>query len=146
MSRTVVLVNDDEKYFTRENDQEQGFERRIIHDKIGSYLEIIVNWTNLMNFDEKYVFDVDEIVLKSIKNYFKDSVLSVEKKLEIKDDIEWIASNPEELKQFKGKYVAISENKILGSGKTSKEAFDEAKRKDPTCDPLIMLNSSLDSL
>lgn len=60
------------------------------------------------------------------------------------NEVDWIASNPNEIKKYEGKYVAISENKIIGYGSTSSEAYKRAKEKDPSCEPLIMLNSSSD--
>ena len=59
-------------------------------------------------------------------------------------DIEWVASHQQELTKYYSKYVAISKGRILGAGNTAGEAFRQAKKEDPQCDPLIMLVSSSD--
>ena len=73
-----------------------------------------------------------EQVLKNVTN--EDSI----------NDLEWVASNPPELAQYQGKYVAISRGKILGVGTTSVEALQETMKKSPNSNPLIMLVSYTD--
>jgi len=44
---------------------------------------------------------------------------------------EWYVSNPEKLKKYAGKHVAIVDDKIAGVGDSAKEAYDTAKKKFP---------------
>jgi len=50
---------------------------------------------------------------------------------------EWYVSNPEKLKKYAGKHVAIIDDKIAGAGNTAKEAYDTAKKKYPKESPLL---------
>jgi len=50
---------------------------------------------------------------------------------------EWYVSNPEKLKKYAGKHVAIIDDKIAGVGDTAKEAYDTAKKKHPKESPLL---------
>ena len=52
-------------------------------------------------------------------------------------DLEWFASNPPELGQHKGKYVAIFGGEVIGAGDTMTEASTRAREKVKDCDPLI---------
>jgi Family of unknown function (DUF5678) len=61
-----------------------------------------------------------------------------------KTNLDWIISNPPELEQYKGKYVAIENAKVVGSGKTSVEAFTQAKKDNPGRKVLLKLVSDSD--
>jgi len=50
---------------------------------------------------------------------------------------EWYISNPQKLKKYAGKHVAIVDDKIAGVGKTAKKAYDKAKKKYPKESPLL---------
>lgn len=42
-----------------------------------------------------------------------------------------------DLSKYKGKYIAIVEDKVVASGENAKEVFEEAKKKFPNKRPLI---------
>ena len=50
---------------------------------------------------------------------------------------EWYVANPEKLKKYAGKHVAIIDDKIAGVGNTAKQAYDTAKKKYPKESPLL---------
>ncbi len=52
-------------------------------------------------------------------------------------DLEWYGNDPPELTEYKGKYVAILEQEIIGWGDTVSEASQMAKQKVDNADPLI---------
>ena len=52
-------------------------------------------------------------------------------------DFEYIVRHQEEIAEFEGQYIAVSGGKIVGKGKTPKEALDEAEKIDKDADPLI---------
>lgn len=49
----------------------------------------------------------------------------------------WYVSNPEELRKYAGKHVAIIDDKVVVVGKSAKEAYDMAKKKFPKESPLL---------
>jgi len=49
----------------------------------------------------------------------------------------WFVSNPEKLKKYAGKHVAIIDEEIAGFGDSAKEAYDMAKKKFPKKSPLL---------
>lgn len=61
-----------------------------------------------------------------------------------KTNLDWIVSNPPELEQYKGKYVAIENGKVVGSGTTSVEAVEEARKDIPNRKVLLKLVSDTD--
>ena len=50
---------------------------------------------------------------------------------------EWYVSNPETLRKYAGKHVAIVDDRIAGVGDSAKGAYDEAKKKYPRESPLL---------
>jgi len=50
---------------------------------------------------------------------------------------EWYVSNPEKLRKYAGKHVAIVDDKVVGMGDSAKEAYETAKRKFPKESPLL---------
>jgi predicted CopG family antitoxin len=45
--------------------------------------------------------------------------------------------DPKELAKYRGKWVAIWKDKVIGSGKNEKEAYEEAVEKYPDCIPTL---------
>lgn len=54
------------------------------------------------------------------------------------EDAEWLATIPDELGKYQGKYIAVWKKNIIGVGKDSVEAAKDAKKKYPEVEPLIM--------
>jgi len=50
---------------------------------------------------------------------------------------QWYVSNPEKLRKYAGKHVAIVGDEIAGAGDSAKEAYDTAKKKFPEESPLL---------
>lgn len=50
---------------------------------------------------------------------------------------EWFISNPEELKKYAGKHVAIIDDQVTAACDSAKEAYEMAKRKFPKEIPLL---------
>ena len=50
---------------------------------------------------------------------------------------QWYVSNPEKLKKYAGKHIAIIDDKVAAVGKSAKEAYDTAKKKFPKETPLL---------
>ena len=46
-----------------------------------------------------------------------------------RQDIEWISQHQKELEIYSGKWIAVCNNKIVGVGKTAKEALQQSKKK-----------------
>jgi len=44
-------------------------------------------------------------------------------------DFLWFVNNPKEFEKYKGMHVAIWKKRVLGYGKTVKEAYEMAKKK-----------------
>ena len=51
---------------------------------------------------------------------------------------EWYIENPEELKKYAGKHIAIIEDEVTGVGNSAKEAYEITKRKHPKESPLLV--------
>ena len=49
----------------------------------------------------------------------------------MKEELKWFASFPEELKKFRGKHVAIIKDKIVASGDDAIEVLQKAKKQHP---------------
>jgi hypothetical protein len=45
--------------------------------------------------------------------------------------------DPDELAKYAGKWVAIWEDKIIGTGKNEKEAYEDALKNEPEAKPTI---------
>jgi hypothetical protein len=54
--------------------------------------------------------------------------------------------DPEELARYAGQWVAIWKNKIIGSGKNSKQAFEDALKNEPDSNPALYGVESGDSI
>lgn len=50
---------------------------------------------------------------------------------------EWYISNPEELRKYAGKHVAIIDDEVTAVCDSAKEAYEMAKRKFPKKIPLL---------
>ena len=50
----------------------------------------------------------------------------------------WYVSNPEKLREYAGKHVAIVDDKVVGVGVSAKEAYEKAKRRFPKESPLLV--------
>ncbi len=57
--------------------------------------------------------------------------------MKVNEDFLWFASSPKELKRYRGMHVAIWNKRVIGYGKTAKEAYDMAKKKEPKSDPAL---------
>ena len=53
------------------------------------------------------------------------------------EDFLCFASNPEELRKYRGMHVAIWNRQVIGYGETAKEAYEEAKERYPESDPML---------
>lgn len=86
---------------------------------------------------------IPDIITHVLNNQFEDLLDSYFKGVSqiptMRDpDLEWIASHPEELNKFQGKYIAIADGKIVGSGESLSEARSRAKKNAPNKEPMIM--------
>jgi hypothetical protein len=82
-----------------------------------------------------------------IKRVIYDSLIAPDEKVqaaEMNPNLKWVASNPVELNNYNGKYVAIKDGKVIGSGNTSIEAKKEARKKEPEGKITFMLVSNND--
>jgi len=52
-------------------------------------------------------------------------------------DFLWFVSSPEELKKYRGMHVAIWGKRVIGFGKTAREAYEMAKRREPESEPAL---------
>jgi len=50
---------------------------------------------------------------------------------------QWYVSNPEKLRKYAGKHVAIVDDKVVGVGGSAKEAYETAKKRFPKEIPLL---------
>lgn len=50
---------------------------------------------------------------------------------------QWYVSNPEKLRKYAGKHVAIVDDKVVGVGDSAKEAYETAKKRLPNESPLL---------
>jgi hypothetical protein len=57
---------------------------------------------------------------------------------DIKEDFEWFASGQLNVKDYKGKYIAVWRKQIVGSGATAVEAERIAQYNFPDCRPAIV--------
>jgi hypothetical protein len=108
---------------------------------------------NLNDNQRRIINDKIEEISKTIKRDIVENVsvsdkLTPEKisaaEVQKKTNLDWILSNPSELEQYIGKYVAIENAKVVGSGNTSIEALTEARRDDPSRKVLLKLVSDTD--
>lgn len=54
-------------------------------------------------------------------------------------DFEWFVDNQSELAQYGGKFVAVFEGKVVGSGRTMKDAYDSTTKLNLPRRPLLAL-------
>ncbi|RLF00617.1 MAG: hypothetical protein DRJ59_07075 [Thermoprotei archaeon] len=55
----------------------------------------------------------------------------------VDEDFLQYASSPKELEKYRGMRVAIWEKHVVSCGRTAKEDYEMAKRKEPESDPLL---------
>jgi hypothetical protein len=46
-----------------------------------------------------------------------------------RQEMEWISEHPKEVEMHAGKWIAVTGNKVVGVGKTAKEALEQGKEK-----------------
>jgi len=46
-----------------------------------------------------------------------------------RQDMEWISEHQKELEVYRGKWIAVCSNELVGVGKTAKEALEQGKKK-----------------
>jgi len=46
-----------------------------------------------------------------------------------RQDMEWISKHQKELEVYRGKWIAVCNNEIVGVGKTAKEALQQGKKR-----------------
>ena len=46
-----------------------------------------------------------------------------------RQDMEWISEHQKELEVYRGKWIAVCSNELVGVGKTAKEALEQGKQK-----------------
>ncbi len=46
-----------------------------------------------------------------------------------RQEMKWISEHPKEIEVYAGKWIAVCDNKIVGSAKSAKEALDQGKAK-----------------
>lgn len=82
-----------------------------------------------------------------IKQVIYDSLIAPDKNVqtaEMNPNLKWAVSNSTELNYYRGKYVAIKDGRVIGSGNTSIEAKKEARKKKPDGKITLMLVSETD--
>lgn len=50
---------------------------------------------------------------------------------------QWYVSNPEKLRKYAGKHVAVVDDKVVGAGDSARVVYERAKRKCPKESPLL---------
>jgi len=56
---------------------------------------------------------------------------------ELDEDFLWYVEHPEAFEDYKGQHVAIWNKKVIGHGKTAKQAYDMAKTSYPKSKPTL---------
>jgi hypothetical protein len=106
-------------------------QKRIINDKI----------------EELYRTTKD--ITRSIREYVpvSDNITATKvpaSKVQRNTNLDWLLTNPPELEHYRGRYVAIENAKVVGSGRTSGEALAEARKDNPKRKVLLKLVSDTD--
>jgi len=55
----------------------------------------------------------------------------------MREELNWFASFPDELKQYRGKHVAIIGKEVVASGESAKEVLEAAMNKYPSTMPVL---------
>ena len=55
----------------------------------------------------------------------------------MREKLNWFASFPKEMGQFRGKHVAIIGRKVVVSGDSAKEVFEKARKEYPEKMPVL---------
>jgi hypothetical protein len=55
----------------------------------------------------------------------------------VDEDFIWYVENPKAFEKFRGMHVAIWNKRVIGYGKTAKEAYEMAKRNEPKSEPAL---------
>jgi len=105
--------------------------KRIINGKIEEISRTAKNLTR----------NVDENVPASDKVIAVRTLSSAAQK---RTNLDWSLSNPPEHEWYRGKYVAIENARVVGSGRTSGEALAEARKDNPKRGVLLKLVSDVD--
>jgi len=53
------------------------------------------------------------------------------------EDFMWFVGGPRELEKYRGMHVAIWGRRVIGCGKTAKEAYEMAKKNKPESEPAL---------
>jgi len=59
---------------------------------------------------------------------------------------QWYVSNPEKLRKYAGKHVAIVDDKVVGVGDSAKKVYEMAKKRLPKESPLLVYIPTSDTL
>ncbi|MFH1563332.1 MAG: DUF5678 domain-containing protein [Nitrospirota bacterium] len=54
-----------------------------------------------------------------------------------KKELDWISEHPKEIRKYSGKWIAVSEEKILAKGDSVKSVMQLVKKKQPKALPLV---------
>lgn len=55
----------------------------------------------------------------------------------MQDEMNWFASSPKELEEFRGKYIALVGKEVVASGESAKEVLEKAREKYPSTVPVL---------
>ncbi len=58
--------------------------------------------------------------------------------MKLSKDFTWYVEHSKTLRRYAGKHVAVVDDRIVGVGKSAKEAYDQAKREQPKKSPLLV--------
>ncbi|HEX2304940.1 MAG TPA: DUF5678 domain-containing protein [Nitrososphaeraceae archaeon] len=103
----------------------------------------------IINEKIEELYQTTNSITHSIREYVpvSDNVTATKiqaSKVQRKTNLDWLLTNPPELERYRGRYVAIENAKIVGSGRTSGEALAEAKKDNPKRKVLLKLVSDTD--
>jgi hypothetical protein len=80
----------------------------------------------------------DESLNDVVQRLYAESAIDSDNMNQAAQDARWLATIPEELAKYQGKCIAVWQKEIIGVGKDSLAASNEAKKKHPDAEPLIM--------
>jgi hypothetical protein len=58
-------------------------------------------------------------------------------KAQIDEDFIWYAENPKVFERYRGMHVAIWNKKVIGYGKSARQAYEMAKKSHPESEPTL---------
>jgi len=58
-------------------------------------------------------------------------------KTEVDEDFIWFVEHPEDFEDYRGRHVAIWNKRVVGHGRSAKEAYEMAKKSHPKSKPTL---------